>query len=75
MASAVRKGDLKLIEFYQDKRLELYNIKNDPSEKNDLAKTMPAKVKELKLVLDNWKKSVNAEEADLTAVAVKSKEE
>ncbi|MBA2760951.1 MAG: sulfatase [Segetibacter sp.] len=75
MASAVRKGDLKLIEFYQDKRLELYNIKNDPSEKNDLAKTMPEKVKELKLVLDNWKKSVNAEEADLTAVAVKSKEE
>ncbi len=29
MGSAVRKGDLKLIEFYQDKRLELYNIKND----------------------------------------------
>jgi arylsulfatase A-like enzyme len=65
MASAVRKGDYKLIEFYLDKRLELYNIKNDPSENNNLATTMPAKVKELKQVLDNWKKNVNAEEPDL----------
>ncbi|MEJ7830946.1 MAG: sulfatase/phosphatase domain-containing protein, partial [Segetibacter sp.] len=65
MASAVRKGDYKLIEFYLDKRLELYNIKNDPSENNNLATTMPAKVKELKQVLDKWKKNVNAEEPDL----------
>ncbi len=73
MASAVRKGDYKLIEFYLDKRLELYNIKNDPSENNNMAGTMPAKVKELKQALDNWKKKVNAEEPDLALA--KSKEE
>jgi arylsulfatase A len=73
MASAVRKGDYKLIEFYLSKKLELYNIKNDPSEKNNLAETMPDKVKEMKKILDNWKKEVNAEEPDLTAS--KAKEE
>ena len=65
MASAVRKGDYKLIEFYQDKRLELYNLKNDPSEKTNLAETTPDKVKELKQMLDKWKRDVNAEEPDL----------
>lgn len=73
MASAVRKGDYKLIQFYLDKRYELYNIKNDPSEKKDLAAAMPDIVKELKVILDNWKISVNAEQPDVTAV--KSKEE
>jgi hypothetical protein len=38
-----------------------------------MAGTMPAKVKELKQVLDNWKKKVNAEEPDLALA--KSKEE
>lgn len=66
MASAVRKGDYKLIEFYQHKRYELYNIKEDISEKNDLQPAMPEKVRELKLLLDNWKKEVNAEEPDIT---------
>jgi arylsulfatase A len=76
MASAVRKGDYKLLEFYLDKRFELYNIKKDPSEKNDLAATMPDKVKELKLLLENWKKDVSAEEPDVTeAKAGKSKED
>jgi hypothetical protein len=46
---------------------ELYNIKDDPSEKNDLAATIPGKVNELKLLLDNWKKNVNAEEPDVTS--------
>ena len=68
MASAVRKGDYKLLEFYLNKRYELYDLKSDPSEKNDLAKQMPGKVNELKLLLDQWKKEVNAEAPDLTAV-------
>jgi arylsulfatase A-like enzyme len=71
MASAVRKGDFKLIQFYLDKRLELYNIKNDPSETNNLAATMPAKLKELKQLLDDWKKQVNAEDPDLSRGSAK----
>ena len=65
MASAVRKGDFKLIEFYLDKRYELYNISDDPSEKNNLVMTMPAKVNELKMILEKWKTDVNAEAPDL----------
>jgi arylsulfatase A len=67
MASAVRKGDYKLIQFYLGDRLELYDLKNDPSEKKNLVAEMPGKAKELKTLLDNWKKEVNAEIPDLQA--------
>jgi arylsulfatase A-like enzyme len=30
---AIRRGDWKLIEFYEDNRLELYNVKNDSGER------------------------------------------
>lgn len=60
MGSVIRKGDFKLIEFYEDGRLELYNLKNDPSEKINLSSEMPTKVKELKVLLDNWKKETKA---------------
>jgi arylsulfatase A-like enzyme len=59
-AGAIRQGDWKLIEFFEDGRVELYNLKNDISEKNDLAKTKPDKTKELHHILIQWRKSVNA---------------
>ena len=59
-AGAVRKGQWKLIEFFEDGRIELYNIDRDISEKNDLAEKMPEKAKELHVLLRNWRKSVNA---------------
>ncbi|WP_082893631.1 sulfatase [Rufibacter ruber] len=62
MASAVRKGDYKLIQFYAKPRVELYNLKADPGEKKDLAEKMPDKVRELQQLLTNWKTEVNAEE-------------
>lgn len=58
--AAVRFGDWKLIEFFEDSHVELYNIKKDISESNDLAKTMPDKVKELRQMLHNWQKEVDA---------------
>jgi arylsulfatase A-like enzyme len=57
---AVREGDFKLIEFYEDNRVELYNVKNDPGEHRDLAAQMPAKAAELRRKLDAWRRSVNA---------------
>jgi len=59
-AGAVRQGDWKLIEFFEDGKVELYNLKDDIGEKNDLAETMPAKAKELQRLLVEWRKSVNA---------------
>jgi arylsulfatase A-like enzyme len=57
---AIRKGDYKLIEFFEDGTIELYNIKDDISESNDLAKKLPDKTKELYADLVKWRKAVNA---------------
>ena len=59
-AGAVRCGDYKLIEFFEDGRVELYNLAEDISEKNDLAESMPEKRKELHEMLIGWRKSVDA---------------
>ena len=57
---AVRAGDYKLIEFYEDGALELYNLKDDISETRNLAAEMPEKAKELHAWLAAWRKSVDA---------------
>ena len=59
-AGAVRKGSWKLIEYFEDDTLELYNLKDDIGEQNNLAVTMPAKTKQLHELLKNWRKSINA---------------
>jgi len=57
---AVRDGDWKLIEFFEDGRCELYNLKEDISEEHDLAAVETAIVKDLKTKLDAWKIAVEA---------------
>ena len=59
-AGAVRVGDWKLLEFFEDGRLELYNLRDDPSQKSNLAEKMPDKTKELHDNLVAWRKTVNA---------------
>ncbi|MFA6561452.1 MAG: sulfatase [Verrucomicrobiia bacterium] len=56
----ITAGDWKLMEFFEDNRLELYNLKDDLGEKTNLAATMPEKAKELHDKLVAWRKSVNA---------------
>ena len=60
-SGAVRAGDYKLIEFYEDNRAELYNLKADISEKNNLAGKMLDKTAELHKMLKAWRKNVNAQ--------------
>jgi len=50
--SAIRIGDWKFIQFYEKDRRELYNLKNDIGEKNNLAKRMPEKAAKMKAKLD-----------------------
>ncbi len=59
-AGAIRQGDYKLIEFFEDGKLELYNLKTDIGETNNLAEKMPGKTKSLHQRLIEWRKSVNA---------------
>ena len=58
---AVRAGDYKLIEFYEDGRIELYNLKKDIGEKNNLAEKMPDKAAEMLGMLKAWRKEVDAQ--------------
>ena len=59
--SAIRKGDFKLIEFLDDMRVELYDLREDIGEKNNLAAKMPEKVDELRKRLHAWRDEVGAQ--------------
>lgn len=59
-SGAIRKGNWKLLEFFDDRHLELYNLADDIGEKNDLAAKMPAKTMELHQLLKDWRKSLGA---------------
>jgi arylsulfatase A-like enzyme len=64
-ASAVRAGDWKFLRFYYDgqnsaHRLELYNLKDDLGEKEDLAGRMPDRVKQMDVLLDRFLKDTGA---------------
>jgi len=58
--AAIRKGQYKLIEFFEDGRVELYDLDEDIGEKNDLAEQLPDLKSELLEELHQWQKDVNA---------------
>lgn len=58
---AIRDGDWRLVEFYEDNSLQLFNLKDDPSESKDLAASMPDKVQRLHSKLVEWRKEVGAQ--------------
>ena len=59
-SGAVREGDWKLVEHYEDGRLELFELKADPAEQNDLAAAEPARVAAMRGKMEAWRRSVNA---------------
>ena len=59
-SGAVRQGDFKLIEFYEDGRLEMFNLKEDLGETRNLAAAYPGKTRELQQLLQRWRRSVDA---------------
>jgi uncharacterized sulfatase len=56
----VRDGDWKLIEFYEDNRVELYNLARDPGEKRNLVNQHGDVAEKLKQALGKWRKQVKA---------------
>ncbi|HYE20450.1 MAG TPA: sulfatase [Tepidisphaeraceae bacterium] len=56
----IQAGDWKLLEFFEDGRLELYNLRDDVGETQNLAAKQPEKVKELHEKMKAWRASVNA---------------
>jgi arylsulfatase A-like enzyme len=59
-AGAIRRGDWKLLEFFEDGRLELYNLANDLGQQHDLASSEPQRTQSLHAELDAWRKQVRA---------------
>ena len=57
---AIRDGDWKLIEWFEDGSFELYNIRKDPGETKNLAANEPKKVKALHERMVAWRKEVHA---------------
>ncbi len=58
--AAIRDGDWKLIELYEFGKTELYNLKDDMGEKNELSTTNPEKLAELKGKLVAWQRKMKA---------------
>ncbi len=58
--SSIRSGDWKLIEFYEDGRLELYNLRRDIGETSNLAGIYPDLTRELHERLKRWREEMEA---------------
>jgi arylsulfatase A-like enzyme len=59
--SAIREGDHRLVEFFENNRVELYDLKADIGEKNDLAPSQPELAARLRAKLVAWRKDVGAQ--------------
>lgn len=57
---AIREGDWKLIEFFEDNHLELYDLALDPREEYNLASSFADKAFDLSKKLKTWRTSLNA---------------
>jgi arylsulfatase A len=60
-SGAIRHGCFKLIEFFDNGVVELYNLADDIEEKNNLAGKLPEKVTELQQRLTIWRKEIGVE--------------
>lgn len=59
-AGAARSDDWKLIEFFEDMHVALYNLADDPGETKDLAAAQPDQVAALRELLHRWRIAVGA---------------
>lgn len=60
-SGAIIKGDLKLIEWFETGKAELFDLKADPDEAKDLASEKPDQAKELLADLKSWREKVGAQ--------------
>jgi arylsulfatase A-like enzyme len=60
-SGAVRWGDYKLIEYFEDGRVELFDLAADESEQNDISEQRPDITTLLKTKLEEWRISVGAD--------------
>jgi arylsulfatase A-like enzyme len=59
-ACAVRDGDWKLIEHFEDGRLELFNLRDDIGEEHDRSAELPERGAQMHTRLRAWREEVSA---------------
>jgi len=59
---AIRDGDWKLIEHYEDGRCELFDLVKDPAERHDVGAEHPERVAELRGKLEAWRRASNVQQ-------------
>lgn len=60
-AGAIREGNWKLIEHYENGACELYDLAKDPGETRDLAANDPGRIAHLRGQLEKWRRNVGAQ--------------
>jgi len=57
---AVRSGDYKLLEYFENDTVQLFNLRKDIGEQNDLSQTEPERAAALREKLHEWRRAVSA---------------
>jgi hypothetical protein len=57
---AIRLGNHKLLEYYENGSVQLFDLENDLGEQNDLSKAKPEITKKLLKMLHDWRREVDA---------------
>jgi len=58
--TVMRFGKWKLHEYFEEGRLELYDLSKDIGERKNIAKSMPEKTAEMHRMMEAWRQDVNA---------------
>jgi arylsulfatase A-like enzyme len=58
---AIRSGDYKLLEYYENGTVQLFNLREDLGEQNDLSRSQPERAAELRAKLHAWRNDVSAQ--------------
>jgi arylsulfatase A-like enzyme len=59
-SGAIREGDWKLVEHFEDDHIELYNLALDPGEQYDFSSSFAPRAEELRMKLQEWRGRVGA---------------
>jgi arylsulfatase A-like enzyme len=60
-SGAVRMGDFKLVEWFEDRSVELYHLGDDPGERRNLVEELPRITEDLRSRLASWRLQVGAQ--------------
>lgn len=57
---AIRDGDFKVLDYFENGSVQLFDLKNDPGEQNNLSESQPTRARELQARLNQWRETVGA---------------